>query len=90
MKMHKHDTEDHSHNNDANNNDTSRKEDSPLRVALADKPSVIVVSSLANPLLTASLNSPPVASGPLNISANGSIDLTSHVLGAVNFALFVT
>ena len=33
--------------------DTSRKEDSPLRIALADKPAN---SMLANPLLTASLN----------------------------------
>lgn len=77
--MHKHDNEDNS--NDSNNNiksdpDTSRKsENSPLRVALADKSSAaVVVSSLANPLLTASLNSPPV-----NLSANGSVDLTSSI-----------
>jgi len=88
--MPKHDVEDN-HSNDSNNNhftvglrgcksasadtnhpnDTSRKqEDSPLRIALADK---TANSMLANPLLMASLNSPPV-----NLSANGSVDLSSH------------
>ena len=68
MKMPKYDIED-DHSNDSNNNhyssnslrvfksvsdgDTSRKDDSPLRTALADKPPN---SMLANPLLTASLN----------------------------------
>jgi len=57
--------------------DTSRKDqDSPcLRIALADKPAAAISSSMlvTNPLLTASLNSPPV-----NLSANGSVDLSSH------------
>jgi len=83
--MHKHDE---AIENDANNNknDSSRcsaqagnsdaASSSPLRVALADKSSsAVVISSLATPLLTASLNSPPVAS--LSLSSNGSVDLSA-------------
>ena len=54
---------------------------SPLRVALAEKSSgsggaSVVISSLASPLLTASLNSPPVAS--ISLSSNGSVDLSNN------------
>ena len=86
--MHTHDMHDEISNdtNNSNNNiilisDSSRKGlqpaagevDSPLRVALS-----------TNPLLTASLNSPPVhmaaaaSSQSLSVSANGSVDLSSH------------
>ena len=83
--MHTHDMHDDISNDTNNSNniiisDSSRKglkavsgeEDSPLRVALS-----------TNPLLTASLNSPPVhmaaaSSQSLSISANGSVDLSSH------------
>ena len=82
--MHNEISNDTNHSN--NNNiilisDSSRKGlqpaagevDSPLRVALS-----------TNPLLTASLNSPPVhmaaaaSSQSLSVSANGSVDLSSH------------
>ena len=77
--MHKHDHDENS--NDTISDNTSRKSacnnlqgaDSPLRVALA-----------TNPLLTASLNSPPVhmaaaaSSQALSIAANGSVDLSSQ------------
>jgi len=65
-----------------NNNIASETASSPLRVALAsasEKPAV-VISSLATPLLTASLNSPPVAS--LSLSSNGSVDLSVSAASA--------
>lgn len=93
--MHKHDlTEAIEISSDANNNknhhkaaDTSRNSlaecNSPLRVALAEKSSSgtasVVISSLASPLLTATLNSPPVAS--INLPSNGSVDLSSSAAG---------
>ena len=66
----------------SNNNIASETASSPLRVALAsasEKPAV-VISSLATPLLTASLNSPPVAS--LSLSSNGSVDLSVSAASA--------
>ena len=65
-----------------NNNIASETASSPLRVALSsasEKPAV-VISSLATPLLTASLNSPPVAS--LSLSSNGSVDLSVSAASA--------
>ena len=76
------DTSRSSSNNNKNNNIASETVRSPLRVALAsasEKPAV-VISSLATPLLTASLNSPPVAS--LSLSSNGSIDLSVSAASA--------
>ena len=69
-----------------NNNIASETASSPLRVALAsasEKPAV-VISSLATPLLTASLNSPPVAS--LSLSSNGSVDLSVSAAAATSAA----
>jgi len=80
------DTSRSSSNNNKNNNIASETVRSPLRVALAsasEKPAV-VISSLATPLLTASLNSPPVAS--LSLSSNGSVDLSVSAAAATSAA----
>ena len=70
MKMH------HDDNNnktiDSSNVDTSRKyhEDSPLRVALAENKAIN-----SSPLLTASLNSPPVAASAVDLTATSGSHL---------------